>query len=777
MAAETNFEVVGKNLRKVDGPGLVCGKPMFTDDIEMRGLLYGKILYSPHAHARIKKIDKTKALALPGVHAVICHEDVPRIAHTTAGQGYPEPSAYDTFVFDKKVRFVGDRVAAVAAETREAAEEAVKLIEVEYEVLPPILDERKSMDPGAPVIHDEPEAEMIIPVPYDKERNLAGGVNMNIGDVEKGLEEADFKFDYEYIVPYYHHCPQEPHICYAWLDDQDRVVIRTSTQVPFHVRRLVARALDIPVKKIHVIKPRVGGGFGCKQEVYLEQVVAALAMASRRPVKIELTRREEFISGRTMHPEIIHLRTGVKKNGDLTAVHLDILMNTGAYGSHALTVVYNSGGKTLPLYRCPNIKFDGTSVYTNLPVGGAYRGYGATEAYFAIETQMDEMAEAIGMDPVEFRKRNHIKEGETSPVFSALGEGKAGVEQFVESCGLDKCIDLGAEAIGWSRRKDLPRTGIKRRGIGMGTFMQGSSIPHVDMGAAYLKLNEDGSFNLLVGATDLGTGSDTVLAQIAAEVLGVPLTSMIVRSSDTDITPFDVGAYASSTTYLSGMAVLRAAEKTAAQIKKVAGKLLAAEPEQVTLKDSRAFVPGGKSVSLHEIAMDSLYVDNQFQIQDGASAISFKSPPPFAAHFAEVEVDTETGKVTLLKYVAACDCGTAINPALAEGQVEGGVVNGIGFALSEEMLFDSGGRTLNPSFHDYKIFTTVDLPEMRTILVPTYEPTGPCGAKSVSEININGPIPVIANAIYDAVGIRLRRSPFTPERVLEALSEKEKMKQ
>ncbi|MCD6310091.1 MAG: molybdopterin-dependent oxidoreductase, partial [Candidatus Eremiobacteraeota bacterium] len=537
MAYKTeNFEVVGKSLRRVDGPGLVCGKPMFTDDIEMRGLLHGKFLYSPHPHALIKKIDKSRALALPGVHAVICYEDVPRIAHTTAGQGYPEPSAYDTFIFDKKVRFVGDRVAAVAAESPEIAEEATKLIDVEYEILPAVLDERKAMEDGTAVIHDEPEATMIIPVPYDKEKNLAGGVSMNIGNVETGLKEADFTFDHEYIIPYYQHCPQEPHICYAWLDEQDRIIIRTSTQVPFHVRRLVARALDIPVGRIHVIKPRIGGAFGVKQEVFLEQVAAALTLLTRRPVKIELTRPEEFISSRTMHPQIIQLKTGVKKNGDITAIDLNILMNTGAYGSHALTVIYNSGGKTLPLYHCPNIKFEGNSVYTNLPVGGAYRGYGATEAYFAIETQMDEMAEAIGMDPVEFRKRNHIKEGETSPVFAALGEGKTGVEQVIESCGLDRCLDLGAKEIGWSRINDLPRSGIKRRGMGMAVMMQGSSIPYIDMGAAYLKLNEDGSFNLLIGATDLGTGSDTVLAQIAAEVLGVPLTNIIVKSSDTDLT-------------------------------------------------------------------------------------------------------------------------------------------------------------------------------------------------------------------------------------------------
>jgi len=763
-----SFSSVGKSEVKIDALALACGKPMFTDDIEIPNLLIGKILTSPHAHARIVSIDKTEALALPGVHAVLSWQDVPRNVFTTAGQGFPEPSAYDSFILDNKVRFIGDKVAAVAAESLEIAEEALGKIKVEYEILEPILDEKQAMEPEAPIIHDEPEARMPLPLPYDPRHNLAGGVDMNVGDVEKGLGEADVALNYEYYVQYAQHCPMEPHICITWLDEYGRLVIRTSTQVPFHVRRIVAQALGMPIKNIRAIKPRVGGGFGAKQEVLLEPLCASLTLKTGQPVKIEYTRKEEFVSSRTMHPQYINLRTGVKNNGDLTAIDLNILQNTGAYGSHALTVVYNAGGKTLPLYRCPNIKFDGKSVYTNLPVGGAYRGYGATEAYFALETQIDEMAEKIGMDPLEFRRKIHIKEKETSPVFEALGEGKSGVAQYIESCGLEKCIELGQKAIGWERRGKIPPRGHLRYGLGMAISMQGSSIPHVDMASAYLKINDDGSFNLMVGATDLGTGSDTVLAQIAAETLGVSHDQILVYSSDTDLTPFDVGAYASSTTYLSGMAVQKAAEKVKKQIILTAADKLGVNPEQITLANNHVYYDSRK-VHFSEIARYALYLDKQFQIQDSASAISHKSPPPFAAHFAEVEVDMETGKVRLLKYVAACDCGTAINPALAEGQVEGGALNGIGFALCEEMLFDQKGRMKNPSFRDYKIFTTQDLPELITIMVPTFEPSGPYGAKSVSEVNINPPIPAIANAIHNAAGIRLRRSPFTPERVLEEI--------
>ena len=767
LANGADVKVVAHSELKVDALALACGRPLFVDDVRFEGTLMAKILASPHAHARIKSIDASKARALPGVVCVLTHEDVPRVMKTTAGQGYPEPSPYDTPMLDNKVRFVGDRVAAVAAETREIAEEAVKLIEVDYEVLDAVLDIRQADAFGAPVIHDEPDAEVIIPVPYFPQKNIAAQVDMRIGDLDAGFEASEVVVDCETETHYGQHTPIEPHVTICYMNEYDRLVIRTSTQVPFHVRRIVAQALQIPVRKIRVIKPRIGGGFGAKQEV-LEDIVAALCMKVRRPVKLEYTRAEEFVSSRTRHPSVVRVKAGFKEDGDLQALYMKVRTNTGAYGSHALTVMCNCGSKTLPLYRCDNVGFDGDSVYTNLPVAGAYRGYGGTQAAFALEVAMDDAARELGMDPVKLRQKLHIQEGEGSPVFRALGEGKEGVEQKIGSCGLDRCIELGARAIGWDDKFGKTDTGRFRRGVGMCCLMQGSSIPEIDMASASLKMNEDGSFNLLVGATDLGTGSDTVMAQIAAEALGTTMDKILVYSSDTDMTPFDVGAYASSTTYLSGEAVRRTALKVRDQIHLVASKMLGVPKMGVTLLNAEAEAEG-KTVTYSDIANYALYTQDQFQIGFIDSAISHRSPPPFSAHFAEVEVDTRTGGVRIIKYVAAVDCGTAINPALAEGQIEGAVVNGLGYAMTEEMVFGADGRCLNPSLRHYKILGPSDLPEMVTILVPTYEPSGPYGAKSVSEICINGPLPTLSNAIRHAAGVRMLVSPFTAERVWRAL--------
>lgn len=762
-----NFKVVAHSVKKVDALALALGKPKYVSDFKPADALVVKFLWSPHAHAIIQSIDISAAEKMPGVACVLYHGNVPRVPHTTAGQGFPEPSPYDTFMFDRKVRFVGDRVAAVAAVSSEAAEAAVAAIQVEYQVLEPVLSIDDALKPGTPVIHDEPEAKAVIPVPYEPQKNIAADVRMDIGSIDKGLAEADVKIDETFYTGYAQHCPIEPHVSMAHIDSDGRLVITTSTQVPFHVRRIVAQCLEIPVRQIRVIKPRIGGGFGAKQEILLEDVVGMMAWRTKKPAYLMLTREEELVSSRTRHPVRSRIRAGVKKDGTITAIGLDCISNTGAYGSHALTVVCNCGSKILPLYRSPNVHFVGTAVYTNLPVGGAYRGYGATQSTFGIDIVMDELAEAIGMDPLEFRMRNHIRSGETSPVFAALGEGKAGVEQAIGSCELDRCIKAGAKAIGWKKLKDWrQKTGRFRRGIGMACLMQGSSIPEIDMGAATIKINEDGSFNLLIGATDLGTGSDTVLAQIAAEAIGTTVDKIIVYSSDTDLTPFDVGAYASSTTYLSGQAVLDAATKVRKQILGVAAEMLTRKAAELDIADAKVIAKDGSGqVTFSEIALHSLYASNQFQIGAISSAISHKSPPPFSAHFAEVEVDTETGKVVVIKYVAAVDCGTAINPKLAEGQTEGGVMNGISYALTEEYLFDRKGKMTNDSFLHYRIFSMRDKPELVTILVPSYEKTGPYGAKSVSEICINGPAPAISNAIYNAVGVRLREIPFTPEKV------------
>lgn len=636
------------------------------------------------------------------------------------------------------------------------------------------------MSPDATVIHDQPEARAAIPVFYEPASNHVAHVDFVFGDLEEEFKNSDHVIERRYDTQYAQHCPIEPHVCLAYYDPEDmsedpRIVVRTSTQVPFHARRITAQALGISEKKLRMIKPRVGGAFGTKQEVLLEPLVTLLTMRTKKPVLLEFTRKEEFISARTRHPYIVWIKAGVNNDGSITAIDLKVLSNTGAYGSHGLTVMSNAGSKSLPLYRMNAVAFTGDTVYTNLPVPGAYRGYGATQSMFGLETIIDEMAETIGMDAAEFRLKNHIQEGMGSPVFKALGEGTEGVEQTIQSCGLEDCIKQGMAEIGWSEKRGNPGESTVKRGVGMAILMQGSAIPRVDMASAYAKMNDDGSFNLQVGATDLGTGSDTVLSQIFAEVLEISMEDIIIYSSDTDMTPFDVGAYASSTTYLSGMAVKKVAEDLKVQILKVATKMLEAEPGEVQLNNKSVIHPDGESVSFSEVCKYALYSEDQFQIQASASHVSDESPPPFAAHFAEVEVDTETGQVKVVKYVAAVDCGTPINPRLAEGQTEGAVMNGLSYALTEEFIFNDKGRMLNASFDDYKLFTTLDMPEMKTILVETYDPAGPFGAKSVAEISINGPIPAIANAIYDAVGVRLYKAPFTPERVFNAIKKKEKL--
>ena len=762
---------VNHSVRKVDARQLALGRDSYVGDFVPNDALVIKMLWSPHPHARIKSIDVSAAEKMPGVKCVLWHGNVPRNIHCTAGQGYPEPSPYDTFIFDSKVRFVGDRVAAVAAETEEQALDALAAIRVEYEILKPVLSIDEAMAPDAPVIHDEPEAHVPIPIPYEPEHNLVAKVGCEAGDFEKGMAEADFTFDDTYETPYAQHTPIEPYSTYAYLDGAGRVIITTATQVPFHCRRIVARALGIPVQRIRVIKPRIGGGFGSKQEMLLEDVVALFALRTGRPCFWRFTREENFRTGRTRHPMRVRIRTGVKKDGTITAIGMDCWNNTGAYGGHGLTVVSCAGSKVLPLYHCENIHFDGKVLYTNLPVGGAYRGFGATQAFFAMESTIDKMAEKIGMDPLEFRKLNHIRSGEGHPVFAALGEGKEGVPMTVGSCGLDDCLEKGAAAIGWDRRDPdwRSKTGRYRRGIGMCALMQGSSIPHIDMGGASIKINDDGSFNLLVGATDLGTGSDTVLAQIAAEELGTFTDKIVVYSSDTDMTPFDVGAYASSTTYLSGEAARKAAADAKRQILHTAGEMLGLPPESLHCKDGEVLNgDGSRKVTFSDVANYSLYQQNQYQIIGTASHVTEKSPPPFAAHFAEIEVDTWTGFIKVLHYVSTIDCGTPVNPILCEGQTEGGTLNGISYALTEQYLFKNG-RMTNASFADYHIFSMRDRPRMTTIICPTYEDTGPFGAKSVSEICINGPAPAIANALYNATGARLNEFPFTPERVLRAI--------
>jgi putative selenate reductase molybdopterin-binding subunit len=782
------YHTVGKPEKKLDAIKLVQGKPAFAADVEPRGMLYARVLRSPHAHARIKTIDASRAKALPGVAAVLTWQDLPRVVYSTAGQSDPIPGPLDAFSLDNKVRFVGDRVAFVAAETPAIAEAALKLIDVEYEVLDAIIDMADAMREGAIRIHDEPE--YVNFAGSHPAKNLAAEIRIDIGSVDTGFSEADQIFEAEYEVPKVQQAHIEPHVCLTYWDEDDRLVIRTSTQVPFHVRRLMAPVLGLPIKRIRVIKPRIGGGFGGKQEVLMEDVAAHLTIATRRPVLYEYSREEEFIGARSRHPMRVRMKTGVKNDGTITANEMVALSDTGAYGCHALTVTGNTGHKSMGLYvgdgkyrESPNIRFYADVVYTNTPPAGAFRGYGVPQGYWPLDRHMEKIARAMGFDPLDFRLKNAIHAGEYHPFSTAWNEGREPRPEIVHTVGLEQCVAHARAASGWDdkfgneewHRSADPLKSTKRKGIGVAMVMQGTAIPYLDMGGASIKMNDDASFNLLIGATDLGTGSDTVLAQMAAEVLGVPVDDMIAYSSDTDFTPFDKGAYASSTTYVSGTAVTNAAKDVAGQIKTRAAKLLntgegiPCQPDDIRLENRQAYAPDGRSVSLVEIALDTLHHNEQRQIMATASYVSPSSPPPFGAQFAEVTVDTETGSITVDRLVMAVDSGIIINPLTASGQIEGGMIQALGYAVCEEMRYDAKGVARERDLGDYHIFRSDETPEIETIFVETFEPSHPFGVKAVAEIPMDGVAPAVGNAILDAIGANVDENPATPERIWRAI--------
>jgi putative selenate reductase molybdopterin-binding subunit len=777
------WQRVGKPETKVDAAKLVQGKPAFAADFEKRGMLVAKVLHSPVAHARITRVDASQALALPGVAAVLTWKDIPRVVYSTAGQSDPIPGPLDTFSLDSRVRFVGDRVAFVAAESEEIAAKALELIEVEFEPLPPVFDPAEALRPGAPVLHDEPE--YVNFAGSDPSRNLAAEIRIDIGNVEQGFAEADYIFEADYEVPKVQQAHIEPHVVITYWDEDDRLVIRTSTQVPFHVRRQLAPVLGLPIKRIRVIKPRIGGGFGGKQEVMIEDVAAHLTIATGRPVIYEYTREEEFIAARSRHPMRIRLKTGVKQDGTITANEMYALSDTGAYGCHALTVTGNTGHKAMALYvgdgpfrEKPNIRFYADVVYTNHPPAGAYRGYGVPQGFWPVERQMERIARKLGLDSVMFRLKNALRAGELQPFSTAWSEGREARPETIETNGLEECVRQGRAAIGWDQKfanpvwRQIAGKPHLRRGIGVALVMQGTAIPYLDMGGASIKMNDDGSFNLLVGATDLGTGSDTVLGQMAAEVLGVPLNDILVYSSDTDFTPFDKGAYASSTTYISGAAVVRAAEQAAGRIRQRAAKMFnegtdfePVSPGDIHLEDRQAIAPDGRTLTMSEIGHHALHRADQEQIMGIGSYVSPVAPPPFAAQFAQVLVDIETGQVTVEKLVMAVDSGVIVNPITASGQIEGGMTQALGYAVCEEMVYDGEGRARETSFRDYHIFQAHEMPELTTIFVETFEPSHPFGVKAVAEIPMDGVAPAVGNAVLDACGVNIDANPVTPEKI------------
>jgi putative selenate reductase molybdopterin-binding subunit len=759
--------VVGQPERKVDGRKLVQGKPAFTDDFSRPGMLYGAVLTSPHAHARIRNIDASKAEALPGVYCILTYKDVPRVKYTSAGQSYPQVTPYDQVSLDNKVRHVGDRVAVVAAESRELAQKALRLIEVEYEILPAILDARDAMKPGAAVIHDEDDTEAIA----EPQRNLVHHLEAAVGDVEASLQQADLVVEGEFRTPKQHHAQMEQHLCLSYWDEDERLVVVSATQVPFHVRRIIAPLVGLPVKKIRVIKPRIGGGFGGKQDMILEDLGALLTIKTGRPVKLEYNRRQEFTSGRSRHIFNIHYKAGVKGD-ELVALDLYVLADTGAYGTHGLTVPMAGGFKGLTLYNAPNSRFRCDVVYTNTAPAGAFRGYGSMQCMFGLEVLMEEIAEKLGIDVVAFKRKNLIKVGEPMLLAAQMGEGREGIEQVMDTSGHEACIAAGMKATDYeAKRKSYQnQTGRYRKGIGMAVVFHGSGIAGLDMGACTLKMNDDGSFNMTIGATDIGTGSDTILGQMAAEILGIPLDDLIVYSSDTDFTPFDKGAYASSTTYISGGAVRNAALQVRQQIQVHAAKMLGvADPDSLALRDRKVFAPNGEYVTLAEVALSSLHQMDQHQIMATGSNMSYKSPPPTAAQFVEATVDMETGEVTVDRLLMAVDCGRVINTRTAAGQVNGGMAQALGFARSEETVYDELGRVVNGRLGNYHIFKANELPVMDVIFVETNDPSGPFGAKSISELTIDGVAPALVNAVHHAAGIWVHELPLTPERVWQAL--------
>ena len=783
-----HFSTINHSVHKLDAVKLVQGKPAFTADMQIPGTLFAKVLRSPHAHAEIEDIDTSKAKALPGVAVVLTWKDLPRVVYSTAGQSDPIPGPLDMFSLDHRVRFVGDRVAFVAAETPEIAEKALSLIEVKYKKLPAILDPRDAMKGGAVRIHEEPE--YVNFADSDPSRNLPAEIRIDIGDVEKGFSEADQIFEREYVVPKVQQAHIEPHVTLSYWDEDDRLVIRTSTQVPFHARRMLAPVLGLPVKRIRVVKPRIGGGFGNKQEVLIEDVAGHLTIATGKPVLYEMTREEEMIASRSRHPMRVYMKTGVKKDGTITANAMYALSDTGAYGCHALTVTGNTGHKSMGLYvgdgdyrKSPNIRFHADIVYTNTPPAGAYRGYGVPQGYWPLDRHMETIARALNLDPLEFRLKNALHAGEFHPFSTAWNEGREPVPEIIQTVGLVECVRQGKEAIDWDKKfgnpdwHNLEGKPQLRHGIGVALVMQGTAIPYLDMGSASLKINDDGSFNLLVGATDLGTGSDTVLAQMAAEKLGVKTDDILVYSSDTDFTPFDKGAYASSTTFVSGAAVTKAAVEMAEKIKARAKmifdsqKTVVALPE-IELINGCAVTPDGHKLPLSEIALDSLHRYKQEQLMTVASFVAQTSPPPFGAQFATVLVDTETGAVKVEELVFAVDSGVIMNPNTASGQIEGGMAQALGYAVSEEMKYDAEGVAREKDLVDYHIFRADEMPKMQTIFVQTYEPSHPFGAKAVAEIPMDGVAPAVGNAVLDACGADVTANPVTPERVLEALAKR-----
>ncbi len=745
----SDLSVVGASVRRPDVPGKATGAASYAGDVRLPGMLHAKIKRSNVAHAQIRAIDFSKALKLPGVKAVLTHENVPRVLHY--GSPHPRSASVtrDQYILDRKVRYWGEGVAAVAAESEELAEEALELIEVEYQPLPVTLTVEQALAPGAPLIHGTKDNLVVDPVRVAR------------GDVERGFAAADFVIEGTYEMGRPMPAYMEPNVCVCHWDAQQRLSVWISTQTPFMVRGILAEVLGVPLGKVRVLVDHMGGGFGAKQDLFqTEFLCALLAREARRPVRLEYTRKETFLGGRSRHPGTVWLRQGFRKDGTITAREARVTFNSGAYGSHGPGVTAVGTTALTSLYRCDNVRLEGRCVYTNTPIAGAYRGYGVVQAYYALDIQMDEAAAKLGVDPAELKLKNAVREGDLAP----SGHPIVGH-------GLEDCIRRGLQETSWPNRKRFKERNL-RRGWGMGCEMHGSSAyPGIkEQGNATVRMNEDGSATLLTGTTGLGTGAHTALAQIVAEELGLRFDDVSVIHGDTDVVPWDIGAFASHTTYMGGRAAQMAAAELKKQLLERAAESLETSPVDLQIEKGAIRVRGSdRGVSVREVMSPKKGVPSA-QLVASATYTPTKSYS-FAAHFVEVQVDTETGQIDVLQVIPVHEIGRVIHPLGAAGQIEGGIQQGIGHTLTEDYVIDlTDGRSLNAGFVDYKMPLSMDMPPIRTILLETApDPGGPFGAKGLGEDPIIAIGPAIANAIYDALGVRFRHYPITPEQVLQAL--------
>ena len=797
------MKYVNQPVRKTDAMSLVTGKPVYTDDLAPKDCLIVKALRSPHANAWVEDIKTGNAEKVAGIACILTYKDVPQKRFTLAGQTAPEMSPDDRLIIDRHVRFVGDVVALVAGETEEAVDKALKRIRVNYRVEAPVLDMHKAKD-NPILVHPEENWKLKIPLGGDNKRNLCATAMEEQGDVDKVLSECKYTVERTYHTKANQQTMMETFRTACYMDHFGRLIVLSSTQIPFHVRRIVGRALDIPASKVRVIKPRIGGGFGAKQTSVSEIYPAIVTWKTGRPSKMIFSRYESMICSSPRHEMEITVRAGADENGIVRAIDVHTLSNTGAYGEHSSTTVGLSGHKSIALYRHTEAyRFSFDVVYTNVQAAGAYRGYGATQGIFAVESAVNELAHKMGMDPVKLKELNMPVEGGPLPGYHDV--------PFAQSCSMDRCMARAKKMMDWDSK--YPRRDMgngKVRGVGVAMAMQGSSIAGVDVGGADIKLNEDGSYTLALGCTDMGTGCDTIMAQIAADCLNTPMDNIVVFSVDTDISPYDSGSYASSTTYTTGVAVMKACEELKKRICKLGAEMLEVDEKKVDFDGSYVFydetlgmdatdlsngenntenasaessfdsgdvkfnssADAEKKVSLEDIALKSTFFNN-IELQVVKQHSSPLSPPPFMVGMVEVEVDTETGNVDVLDYVAAVDCGTPINPNLARVQTEGGIAQGIGMALSEEVQYTDRGKIRNNSFMQYKIPTRQDIGNIRVEFESSYEKTGPFGAKSIGELVIDTPCPALAEAIYNATGVRLTELPMTPEKIAMGILKKQ----